>query len=126
LLKDINDYLQGGMLTLGGIAVLVMLAILAVAFRVRTRFVPLVTTLLAVIWTFGLLGLIGFELSLVTISALPILIGMGIDFAIQVHTRSDEEVAENRNPRPFGTTLRWLGPPLVVTVVAAVIAFLSM
>jgi hydrophobe/amphiphile efflux-3 (HAE3) family protein len=126
LLKDINDYLQGGMLTLGGIAVLVMLVVLAVAFRVRTRFLPLATTLLAVIWTFGFLGLIGFELSLVTISALPILIGMGIDFAIQVHTRIDEEIAENDNPRPYATTLRWLGPPLLVTVAAAVIAFLSM
>ena len=32
-LTDINDYLQGGMLVLGGIAVLVMMVILLVAFR---------------------------------------------------------------------------------------------
>lgn len=126
LLKDINDYLQGGMISLGAIAVGVMLVILALGFRVRSRFLPLITTLAGIVWTFGFLGLIGFRLSLVTISALPILIGMGIDFGIQVHSRIDEEIAHNRNPRPFGTTARWLIPPLIITVVAAVIAFLSM
>src|SRR5205814_817290 len=37
LLKDINDYLRGGMLTLGGIAVAIMVVILLVLFRVRWR-----------------------------------------------------------------------------------------
>ena len=40
-LTDINDYLQGGMLVLGGIAVLVMMVILLVAFKVRWRLLPL-------------------------------------------------------------------------------------
>jgi uncharacterized protein len=126
LLKDINDYLRGGMLTLGGIALLVMLVILAVAFRVRYRLLALGVTVLAIIWTFGFLGFIGFELSLVTIAGLPILIGMGIDFAIQVHNRVEEELLVDRSSDPFGTTTRWLGPPLVVAVVSAVIAFLAM
>lgn len=126
LLKDINDYLQEGMLTLGGIALLVMLVILAVAFRVRTRLLALGVVIVAIIWTFGLLGLIGFELSLVTIAGLPILIGMGIDFAIQIHNRFEEELLVDRSDDPAGTTLRWLGPPLLVALVAAIIAFLSM
>ena len=37
LLKDINDYLRGGMLTLGGIAVAIMVVILLVLFNVRWR-----------------------------------------------------------------------------------------
>ena len=41
-LTDINDYLQGGMLMLGGIAVVVMMVILLVAFKVRWRLLPLV------------------------------------------------------------------------------------
>lgn len=126
LLKDINDYLRGGMLTLGAIALVVMLIVLAVTFRVRTRLLSLGVTVIAIIWIFGLLGFIGFDLSLVTIAGLPILIGMGIDFAIQMHNRVEEELLVDRSPDPFAMTLRWLGPPLVVAVVAAVIAFLSM
>ena len=41
LLKDINDYLRGGMLTLGGIAVAIMIVILLVLFDVRWRLLPL-------------------------------------------------------------------------------------
>lgn len=126
LLKDINDYLRGGMLTLGGIALLVMLVVVALTFRVRTRLLPLLVTIIAIIWIFGLLGFIGFDLSLVTIAGLPILIGMGIDFAIQVHNRVEEELLVDRSDDPFAMTLRWLGPPLVIAVVAAVIAFVSM
>ena len=126
LLKDINDYLRGGMLTLGGIALVVMLVVLAATFRVRTRLLPLLVTVIAIVWIFGLLGFVGFDLSLVTIAGLPILIGMGIDFAIQVHNRVEEELAVGSADDPFGTTARWLGPPLVVAVVAAVIAFVSM
>jgi len=126
LLKDINDYLRGGMLTLGGIAILVMLVILGVTFRVRSRLLSLLVVVIAMIWIFGLLGFIGFELSLVTIAALPILIGMGIDFALQVHNRVEEELLVDHSADPFGVTARWLGPPLVVAVIAAVIAFVSM
>lgn len=126
LLKDINDYLQGGMLTLGGIAVLVMLVVLSLVFRVRSRLLPLATVLVATVWIFGLLGFIGFELSLVTIAGLPILIGMGIDFAIQVHNRVEEELLVDHAAEPFGPTTRWLGPPLVVAAVAAAIAFICM
>jgi uncharacterized protein len=51
---------------------------------------------------------------------------MGIDFAIQMHNRVEEELLVDRAAEPFGITARWLGPPLVVAVVAAVIAFVSM
>ena len=41
LLRDINDYLTGGMLVLGAIAVGLMVIILLVAFDVRWRLLPL-------------------------------------------------------------------------------------
>ena len=57
-LTDINDYLQGGMLLLGGIAVLVMMVILIVAFKVRWRLLPLLGMIVGVAWGFGALSLI--------------------------------------------------------------------
>jgi hydrophobe/amphiphile efflux-3 (HAE3) family protein len=126
LLKDVNDYLQGGMLVLGGLAVVAMIIVLSLAFRVRTRLLPLVAMLVGVIWAFGLLGYTGFKLSLVTIAGLPILIGLGVEFAIQMHNRVEEEVALDHPRGPFGEALRNIGPALVVATVAAVLACLAL
>lgn len=126
LLQRINDYLQRGMLTLGAIAVAVMVALLFAVFRVRWRLVPLAVMLVGVIWTFGVLGFVGFELSLVTIAGLPILIGLGVEFAIQVHNRIEEEVAHHDVRAPFATALAHIGPALLVATVAAVIACLAL
>lgn len=126
LLKDVNDYLQSGMLVLGALAVLVMMVILALAFRVRSRLVPLVVMAAGVVWAFGLLGYIGFELSLVTIAGLPILIGLGVEFAVQVQNRIEEELLLDKTESPLAESLSNIGPALAVATVAAVIACLAL
>ena len=123
-LTEINDYLQGGMLTLGGIAVLVMMIVLVIAFHVRWRLLPLLGMIVGVAWGFGAFGFTGRMLSLVTIAGLPILIGLGIEFAIQVQNRIEEERTLDRPDGPFGRTLAHMGPPLTAATIAAVIAFL--
>lgn len=125
-LKEINDYLQGGMVSLGAIAFAVMAVVLGVLFRVRRRFLPLVSTALGVVWGFSLLGYLGIDLSLVTISGLPILIGLGIDFAIQVQNRIEEEAVHDRETEPVAETLANVGPALVVATLAAVVAFTAL
>jgi hydrophobe/amphiphile efflux-3 (HAE3) family protein len=62
---------------------------------------------------------------MVTISGLPILIGLGVDFAIQLHSRYEEEAAR-RDGDPLERTVRRLGPALGVAMVAAVVGFLAL
>ena len=125
-LKEINDYLQGGFLTLGAIALVVMAVVLALMFRVRWRLLPLLAVLVGVVWTFSLLGWIGIDLSLVTISGLPILIGLGIDFAIQVHNRVEEEVVLDQEVHPMAETLANLAPALLAATFAGFVSFLAL
>ena len=125
-LKEINDYLKGGMLTLGLVALAVMAIVLAVMFRVRWRLLPLLSVLFGVVWTFSILGWIGIDLSLVTISGLPILIGLGIDFAIQIHNRVEEEVVLDQAEHPIAETVSNLAPPLFAATFAGVVAFLAL
>ncbi|WP_430233780.1 efflux RND transporter permease subunit [Nitrosomonas communis] len=126
LLKDLNDYLRGGFLTLGGIAVALMLLILLLTFNVRWRLLSLGVVLVGVVWAFGLAGYLGIPLSVVTISGLPILLGMGIDFAVQMHSRVEEEVQLDRAPHPIQETTTRLGPALVVATLAGAVSFLAL
>ena len=125
-LAEINDYLKGGMLTLGLAAFAVMAVVLALIFKVRWRLLPLLAVVIGVIWAFSFLGLIGIDLSLVTISGLPILIGLGIDFAIQIHNRVEEEVVLDDDAHPIAETVANVAPPLIAATVTGVVAFLAL
>ncbi len=125
-LADLNDYLQGGMLSLGAAALALMAIVLLVMFRVRWRLLPLLAVIIGVLWSFSILGMIGISLSLVTISGLPILIGMGIDFAIQIHNRVEEEVVLDKEAHPISETVANLAPPLFAAAVTAVVAFVAL
>ncbi|HYD10272.1 MAG TPA: MMPL family transporter [Acidimicrobiales bacterium] len=126
LLRDINDYLKGGMLTLGGIAVAIMVVILLVLFDVRWRLLPLAVILIGLLWSFGLAGYLGIPLTIVTIAGLPVMLGVGIDYAIQMHSRIEEEVVIDRADHPIQETSRNLGPALLVVTFDAVFAFAAL
>ena len=108
------------------IAFVVMAVVLLVAFKVRWRLLPLGVAFLGIIWTFGLFGYTGIPLSLVTISGLPILIGVGIDFAIQMHSRVEEEVVLDNEDHPIAETTRNLAPALIVAALSATFAFVAL
>src|SRR4029077_9792950 len=124
--KDINDYLRGGMLTLGGIAVGIMVLILLLLFRVRWRLLPLAVILVGVLWAFGLAGYLGISLTIVTIAGLPVMLGVGIDYAIQMHARVEEEAVLGRADHPVQATARGLCPALLVVTFDAVFAFAAL
>ena len=126
LLKDLNDYLRGGMLTLGAIAVGIMVVILWLLFKVRWRLLPLGVILIGLVWAFGLAGYLGIPLSVVTIAGLPVMLGVGIDYAIQMHSRVEEEVVIDRAAHPIQEASINLGPALLVVTFDAVFAFLAL
>ena len=125
-LKALNDYLRGGMLRLTGIAALLMVAILVLLFNVRWRLLPFGIVAIGLVWAFGLIAYLHVPLTLATISALPIMLGIGIDYAIQMHSRVEEEVVLDRVAHPIQATARNLCPALLVVTFDAVFAFLAL
>lgn len=126
LLVEINDYLRGGMLQLGAIALGIMVLILLVLFNVRWRLLPLGVIVVGVIWAFGTAGYLGVPLTLVTVAGLPVMLGIGIDYAIQMHARVEEEAVIGRSVHPIQETARNLGPALLVVTFDAVFAFAAL
>lgn len=127
LLTEINDYLQTGMATVGAIALGVMVLILFLVFRVRWRLVPLGAVLIGTVWAFGILGYLGVSLTMVTISGLPIFLGLGVDFAIQMQNRFEEELERHHGiDEAVRRALRFMAPPLLVAMTGAVVGFLAL
>lgn len=126
LLKNLNDYLRGGLLKLTGLAVVIMVAILLLLFDVRWRLLPLAIVGFGLVWAFGLAGFAGIPITLATIAALPVMLGIGIDYAIQMHSRVEEEVVLDRVAHPIQATARNLGPALLVVTFDAVFAFMAL
>ena len=126
LLENLNNYLTRGMATLALIAIAVMTLILLLLFSVRWRLLPLGIVIVGVIWAFGVAGYLHIPLTIVTIAGLPVMLGIGIDYAIQMHARVEEEVVIDRAPHPIQETSRNLGPALLVVTFDAIFAFAAL
>jgi predicted RND superfamily exporter protein len=78
-------------------ALLVMATMLALVFRIRPRLLPLAIALAAAALTFGALSVVGASLTMASIAVLPVLIGLAVDYAIQLQSRIAEERGEPRD-----------------------------
>jgi hydrophobe/amphiphile efflux-3 (HAE3) family protein len=87
LAEDLADTLAGSVLRLLVVAVAVMALVLVLAFRSRLRLLPLAVALGAVAVTFGLMALVRAPLTMASIAVLPVLLGLGTDYAIQYQAR---------------------------------------
>ena len=103
-----------------------MALILLVLFSVRWRLLALGVVVIGVIWAFGIAGYLGIPLTIVTIGGLPVMLGIGIDYAIQMHARVEEEVVVDRADHPIQETARNLGPALLVVTFDAIFAFAAL
>jgi uncharacterized protein len=72
--------------------------VLALVFRSRLRLVPLAVALAAVAIAFGLMALVGAPLTMASIAVLPVLLGLGVDYAIQYQARRSEDGGEAAVP----------------------------
>jgi len=127
LIKEINDRMRTSMLQMAGIVVGLMVVVLSLLFRVRWRLLSLPIVLVGVVLAFGLMGYLSLPLTMVTISGLPILIGLGVDFAIQFHNRFEEEAHRRESAgAALQESLLGIGPAIVVALLAAAVGFMTL
>jgi hydrophobe/amphiphile efflux-3 (HAE3) family protein len=127
LLWDVTDRMQDTMILTVGLAVAFMVAVLFLVFPARWRILSLPLVLLGVLWIFGAMGFIGMPVSLVTMAGLPILIGLGADFAIQFHNRYEEEVRRGDTPAAAVIdAITHIGPAVGIAVLATALGFITL
>ncbi len=77
--------------------------------------------------TFGFMGLFGIPpISMVVIGAFPVLIGIGIDYAIQFQARFDEEIRRGTIPEAIRATITQMGPSVLIAMSATALGFIAM
>ena len=96
--KKINEASGSSMGILGSLALLMVVVILIFVYRNLLEIVVNVTGLfMAIIWVFGLGGLLGFEFN-PSITTVPVLVmGLGIDYGIHLTLRYREEIKKGKS-----------------------------
>ena len=114
-----------------------ILAIILILFRsIKYGFLPMSTIVFGTIWTMGYVGLIKMGLSSQTSGVLSMIMGIGIDFGIQVVTRYRFELGnlsalKEKHPHltsrdAMEVTLNNVMIPMLTTTLAALIGFQAM
>lgn len=107
--------------------VLMVVALFLVFGHVKWRLLPLPIVFLGIIWTFGAMGFLRIPMTMVSMSAFPILIGIGIDYAIQFHNRIDEEFKKGQPPMiATVNTVRHVASPVMIALLITAAGFVSL
>ncbi|MDV0447915.1 hypothetical protein MsAg5_18360 [Methanosarcinaceae archaeon Ag5] len=128
LMGDMNVEMSSSMGILLFLAVVLMLVALVFVFKgVRWRLYPLAIVVMGILFTFGFMGFAGINMTMVSIAAFPILIGLGIDYAIQFHNRIEEELRECETRREAViSTFKYMGPAVITALVVTCVSFISL
>jgi len=128
VLSDLTTKLTDAIVTLLIASVLVMALVLMLVFPARRRLLPLVVALGAVAITFGALSLIGASLTMASVGVVPVLIGLAVDYAIQLQARIEERAGPDATRAQVidavGHVARTGAPAVAVAAIATAAGFL--
>ncbi|MDP3103954.1 MAG: MMPL family transporter, partial [Candidatus Methanoperedens sp.] len=104
-----------------------ILMVILILFRsVKYGFTPLTTIIFGSLWAMGYVGLIGLGLTSQTSGVLSMIMGIGIDFGIQVVTRYRLELTGRTPQEAMTISLNNVIVPMSTTTLAALIGFKAM
>lgn len=83
------------------LSLMFMVVVLLFTMKVSWRLLSLSAILVAVMGTVGLMGWVQIPITMVSMAVFPILIGLGIDYAIQFQSRYSEEMEVEADPNEY-------------------------
>ncbi len=124
-MEDLMNETTGNLLIVSGLFMII--ALYAIFRHVRWRILPLPLVFLGIIYTFGAMGYLRIPLTTASMAAFPILIGLGIDYAIQFHNRIEEELHRNDNEAlAVIETIKHTGPAVFIALIITSLGFVSL
>ena len=117
--SSLRSEMKSNMMIMVALAVALMFVILLVVFNIRWRVFSLGIIFVSVIATLGFMGTMSVPMTMVSMAVFPILIGLGIDYSIQLQNRYEEE-------KSVSITLAQIGKSVAIAVIATVLGFISL
>jgi hypothetical protein len=125
--QQMKEGLTSNMGILIGGAMVLMIITMGILFSyVRYRLMPVVLVGIGLVISLGMMGIAGISLNMAVIGAFPVLIGLGIDYAIQFHARFDEEIRKGSIEDAVFVTVTRTGPAVMYAMLATCMGFLAM
>jgi len=128
---DINESTLDNLLWLLILSILVVVLVLALAFRsIMMVAAPLLGLTAALVWTYGIRALAGSEFSILEVAVAPVVLGLGIDYSIHLQRAYEKARETSMNPaqawvRSFSTLRLALTLSVITTAFAFLANFLS-
>jgi predicted RND superfamily exporter protein len=124
----VHNMLSDDMATTSELSMFGIIFILILSFwSIRYGLMPLTTIIIGVIWAMGFIGFIGLGMNSATSGVISMIMGIGIDFGIQIVNRFRQEYTKTKDVEgSMRTTLENVMFPLFITTLAALIGFKAM
>jgi len=94
--------------------------------RKWTTFLPLVISVSSVIILYGMMPLMGIPLSEHTNGALPMLVGLAIEYGVQIQNRFEEEIRRHGVDKAIELAVERTGRALLLSLLTTIVGFMSM
>jgi hydrophobe/amphiphile efflux-3 (HAE3) family protein len=94
--------------------------------RKWTAFLPLVISVSSVIIIYGMMPLLGIPLSEHTNGALPMLVGLAIEYGVQIQNRFEEEIRKHGVDVALELAVERTGRALLLSLLTTIVGFMSM
>ena len=117
------DMQKTSAISLAGILIIVVLLFSSL----RYGLIPMTTIIFGTLWAFGIMGLLGMTVDSQMAGVTSMIMGIGIDFGIQVVTRFRHELGNKGSPEEaIAVTLENVILPMGISTLAALVGFKAM
>ena len=127
IVEGLADELGNELYVLFAAALAVMALVLLAIFGPPLRLLPLLVAIGAAGFAFGLLSMLGGTLTMASVAVLPVVIGLAVDYAIQLQARFREAAASGERPPAAAVIAAVRGGPVIGTAALATsVGFLAL
>lgn len=122
----VMEYLSHDLITLLSLSFAVILLIYFISFRAkRASFIPFSLSVVGIVWTLGIMALLGFRLTVVNIVTPVLVLTIGSSYSIHVLTEYFQRYHEG-DPNYIQTSVARIGKTILLACITDIVGFLSL
>ncbi len=125
LVSYISDLMKGDLIRLLPIAFILIAIILLLSFRSAEGVIlPLLTAVIAIVWSLGIMGLLDYKMSMISNNIPIILLAVGTAYTIHVLNRINQLRISNRDTA-IRKALEYVMVPVLLAAATTIVGFVS-